>query len=104
MTEDENIFLDKKYSLSDIFIFLPQKYEKIYFIFYLIVTPYIIGVFFIFIYVANMQVDIYLSFHYRYEPLFAWAIGYEILATIFVVFLIIKYNFFFDHKSTSKSS
>ena len=91
----KNVFKDKNLKkeiiLSDIPIFFPKGYEKIYLIAYILLLPYIGGIFFIFFYIADAKKEIFLALNDSASFLFTWAIGYEILVFFTLCYFIIKW-------------
>ena len=79
----------KNINLSEIPIFFPQGYEKVYLISYIFLAPYIVGEIFLFLYIANADKLLFLSLTPENFFIFAWAIGYEILITTLILYLII---------------
>ena len=85
----QKTFIKRKIHLTDIPIFFPPGYEKIYLIAYIALVPYIVGIFFTFFYIAEAKRELFLSLNEEASFLFTWAIGYEIIAlsSLFYIFL-----------------
>ena len=94
-------FIKKQLHLSDIAIFLPKGYEKIYLVAYLFLLPYITGSFFLYFYVANSKKELFLSLNDDSSFILTWTLGYEILAVIAILYLMIKW--FLVVKKSTKS-
>jgi len=65
----------------------PERYEKIFLAIYFISLPYILGLIFFFFYVAEGKLDVFIAVNQDSPFLMVWAIGYEILAIILLVWI-----------------
>jgi len=81
-------------------LFFPEGYEKIFIAIYFITLPYIAGVMFQYFYIADSRVEIFLPIYENSMAILIWAIGYEIIAAIMLLY-IIKLAFSF-HSSNGK--
>ncbi|MDQ7084205.1 MAG: hypothetical protein Q9M36_04400 [Sulfurovum sp.] len=70
---------------------------------YFISLPYITGLIFQFFYIADGKVDLYLSLSKESSFLFAWAIGYEILAVLLLTYIMKMAISFSRQKSNAQS-
>jgi len=84
------------------FIFMPEGYEKIFLTLYFLLIPYLIGLLFLFFFVAHTSVTNFTSMNLT-TFVIVWAIGYEIVGTI--ILIIIFYSAFnFKKKSPQTRS
>lgn len=81
-------FSNQNVDLAKTPLFFPAGFEKIFLTIYFITLPYITGLLFQFFYIADGKVELYLSLSENSSFLFAWAIGYEILATLLILYII----------------
>lgn len=81
-------FSEQNVDLAKTPLFFPAGFEKVFLGIYFISLPYITGLLFQFFYIANGKVELYLSLSENSSFLFAWAIGYEILATLLILYII----------------
>ena len=68
---------------------------------YFITLPYITGLLFLFFYVAEGKAELFFSLNDDSSFIMSWAIGYEILATLFILY-IIKSAIAFSMKNRTK--
>ena len=83
-------------------LFFPEGYEKIFIAIYFITLPYIAGVLFQYFYIADAKMEIFLPIYQNSLTILIWAIGYEIIAVI-VLLYIMKLAFSF-HSSNGKKA
>jgi len=81
-------FSKQKIEMEQAPFFFPPGYEYIFLSVYVLTIPYVTGILFLFFYIANANFELFLSINGKSAFLFTWAIGYEILATIFFIFII----------------
>jgi len=81
-------FTQKEVSLSNTPLFFPESFEKVFLAVYFIVLPYIAGLLFLFFYVAEGKSELFLSLNDDSSFILTWAIGYEVLATLAILFII----------------
>jgi hypothetical protein len=93
-------------------LFFPEGFEMIFLAIYFVTLPYIAGVLFIFIYIAGGKIDLFISVYEKEVFILTWAIGYEIIAGLALLWMIklsigfanesqkqdTKKNSFADHK------
>ena len=96
-------FTRQEVDLTDSPLFFPQGFEKVFLGIYLVVLPYIAGLLFLFIYVAEGKTELFLSLNDDSSFILTWAIGYEIIATLAII-LIIKSAISFSLKNSRKSN
>ena len=82
--ESKESYFSKKINLNQI-LNLPDGLQQIVFFIFFILIPYVVGLLFILITRLDM---VSLQSQKISEFLFFWTIGYELLATILIVFLI----------------
>jgi len=68
-------------------LFFPEGYEKLFIGIYFISLPYIIGVLFQYFYIADANMDIFLPLYDKSMFVLLWAIGYEILAVLTLLYI-----------------
>ena len=81
-------FSEKEVKLSDTPLYFAQGFEKIFLTLYFIALPYITGLLFLFFYVAAGDYKLFLSLDQGSSFILTWAIGYEILATLTLLYII----------------
>jgi len=81
-------FAQQEVDLTQMPLFFPEGYEKIFLTIYVLFLPYIAGVIFQFIYIAETHIELFLSLNEKASFIFTWLIGYEILATIILLYII----------------
>ena len=83
-----NKFSQKDVELSETPLFFPEGFEKIFLVIYMISLPYIIGLLFLFFVVAESNVERFLAVNEESAFFLTWAIGYEILAVLIILWII----------------
>ena len=83
-------------------LFFPEGFEKIFMLIYFIILPYIAGLFFLFFYVAEGSIELFVSMNDQSSFLLTWTIGYEIIAAI-IILSIVKMAIGFAHASRQPS-
>jgi len=83
-------YTQQNVTLSDTLLFFPEGFEHVFLAIYFMSLPYFAGLFFLFLYVANGDYNIFLSLDNANSYILTWAIGYEVLATI--ILLVIAKN------------
>jgi hypothetical protein len=79
-------FSQQEVDLAKTPLFFPEGYEKFFMTLYFIMLPYIAGLMFQFFYIADSRVELYLSLSKNSSFILVWAIGYEILATLILLY------------------
>ncbi len=82
-----NKFTGKKVTFDDTPLFFPEGFEKIFLAIYFVSLPYIAGVLFLFFYVADGKVEVFSSLNQESSFILTWAIGYEILAVLALLYI-----------------
>jgi len=94
-------FLQQEVNLKSTPLYFPEGFEKIFLAMYFILLPFITGLLFLFFYISKGSYEVFLSLNQDYFFILTWAIGYEILA-ILILLYIIKSAFSFSKKNTHK--
>ena len=95
-------FSQQKVKLSNTpFLFFPRGLENIALLIYAIFLPYVVGIIFIFTYVANGKSELFSYLNTQSSYILTWAIGYEILAFLGLLY-IVKNAIMFAKESSSK--
>jgi hypothetical protein len=81
-------FSQQEVDLSETPLFFPEGYEKLFIAIYFVSLPYIAGLLFQFFYIADGRKELFLSLNEQSSFILTWAIGYEIIATIILLFII----------------
>ena len=81
-------FAQQDVELSQTPLFFPEGFEKVFLVIYIISLPYIIGLLFLFFVVAEANVERFLSINGESAFFLTWAIGYEILAGLILLWII----------------
>jgi hypothetical protein len=81
-------FSQQDVDLSETPLFFPEGFEQVFLGIYFISLPYIAGLIFQFFYIADAKVELFLSLNEQSSFLLTWTIGYEIIATIILLFVI----------------
>jgi len=69
-------------------LFFPKGFEKPFLAIYFISLPYIAGLMFQFFYISNAKIDLFLSLNEKSLFILTWAIGYEIIAALMLVYIV----------------
>ena len=81
-------FTQKEVDLAETPLFFPEGFEKIFLAIYFVTLPYIAGLLFLFFYVAEGSVDLFLSLSEEQSLFLTWAIGYEIIAALIILWIV----------------
>jgi len=82
--------LSHNVELKKTFLLFPEGLEKIFLAFYGAIIPYILGLIFLFTYIAEYDFSKFSTLYCNQPYPLTWCIGYEILAVIIILF-IVKY-------------
>jgi len=85
---DSDSFSQQEVTFDDTPLFFPDGFEKIFLLIYFVSLPYITGLLFLFFYVAEGKQELFLSLNEESSFLMTWAIGYEILAGLILLYII----------------
>jgi hypothetical protein len=100
-SKDNVKFLQQEVDLKSTPLYFPEGFKKIFLTMYFILLPYITGLLFLFFYISKGKYEIFLSLNQDYFFILTWAIGYEILA-ILILLYILKSAFSFGKKNIRK--
>jgi len=81
-------FAQQDVDLENTPLFFPDGFEKLFIAIYFVSLPYIAGLLFLFFYVADAKPELFLSLNEESSFILTWAIGYEILAAIVLLYII----------------
>ncbi len=85
--DEENVsFLNQDVNLVDSILF-PEGYENLMLAVYFLTVPYIAGLLFIFFYIGKGDTTIFLSLNEEHSFLITWAIGYEVVALLILLWI-----------------
>lgn len=92
-SKETRIQASKKFSkqevdLAQTLLFFPEGFEKIFLAIYFVTLPYIAGLLFLFFYVAEGKPELFLSLNKESSFILTWAIGYEIIAGLILLWVI----------------
>ncbi len=80
-------FTGKVVTFDDTPLFFPEGFEKIFLAIYFVLLPYIAGLLFLFFYVSNGKVEVFSSLSQESSFILTWAVGYEILAVLALLYI-----------------
>ncbi len=108
MPKNQAKAMPKKFGQQDVDLaqtplFFPEGFEKIFLFIYFITLPYIAGLFFLFFYVAEGSIDLFVSLNDQSSFMLTWTIGYEIIAAI-IILSIVKMAIGFANESRKPSA
>jgi len=81
-------FTKQEVKLQDTPLFFPEGFEKIFLAVYFVSLPYILGLLFLFFYIAEGKFEVFVSVNKESPFIMTWAIGYEILAVLIILWII----------------
>ncbi|HHO65693.1 MAG TPA: hypothetical protein ENJ71_04130 [Epsilonproteobacteria bacterium] len=81
-------FTQQEVDLTETPLFFPAGFEKIFLAIYFITLPYIAGLLFLFFYVAEGKAELFLSLNDESSFILTWAIGYEIIAALLLLYIV----------------
>ena len=84
----EDSFAKQKVTFDDTPLFFPEGFEKIFLAIYFITLPYVAGLLFLFFYVADGKKELFLALNDDSSFFLTWAIGYEIIAGLIILWII----------------
>jgi hypothetical protein len=80
-------FSQQEVNLQNVPLFFVEGFEKLFLAIYFISLPYIAGLFFLFFHIAKGKTEIFLSLNDESSFILTWAIGYEIIATLILLYI-----------------
>ena len=84
--KEDKDFLDQDVDLTSSILF-PDGYEYLMLAIYFITIPYLAGLLFIFFYIGKGDTTVLLSLNDDNSFLITWAIGYEVVASIILLWI-----------------
>ena len=81
-------FAQQEVDLENTPLFFPEGFEKLFIAIYFVSLPYITGLLFLFFYVAEAKSELFLSLNEESSFILTWAIGYEILAALILLYIV----------------
>lgn len=87
--EKEEDFLSQEIDYRN-FVFAPEGYEAPVFFVYLLTLPYLIGLSFLFLFVARASYEYFLEFNLS-SYFVIWAIGYEVSAFLLLIIIFLAW-------------
>lgn len=103
--QSENNFGKQEVKYEDTPLFFPPGLEKIFLLIYFVSLPYIAGLLFFFIYIAKSNYEAFLKLVQESSFIMVWAIGYEILAALVLLYIIkMAITFSIENKPGSKNN
>lgn len=91
-------FSQQEIDLQKTPLFFPEGFEMIFMGIYFAILPYIAGILFLFFYVADSSADLFSSIYEQSFFVLTWSMGYEILATLLLLY-VIKMSLTFANKN-----
>ena len=83
-----NSFGKQEIRYEDTPLFFPPGLEKLFLLIYFVSLPYIAGLLFLFVYVAKSKYETFLTLVQESSFFMTWAIGYEILAVLILLYIV----------------
>ncbi|HHE05807.1 MAG TPA: hypothetical protein ENK90_01645 [Epsilonproteobacteria bacterium] len=85
--ESDN-FSQQQITFEDTPLLFPAGLEKLFLLIYFVTLPYIAGLMFLFFYVGEGRTELFLSLNEDSSFILTWAIGYEILAGLILLYIV----------------
>ncbi len=85
---NEDSFAKQEVTFENTPLFFPEGFEKLFLLIYFITLPYIAGLLFLFFYVANGKKTLFLSLNDNSSFILTWAIGYEVIAVLIILWIV----------------
>lgn len=101
LVDSQTGFAHQDIELSNSPLFFPPGYESVFLVLYIVFLPYLTGLLFLFLYVAQGDINVFNSLSSESSFLFSWCIGYECLAAL-ALLLIIKNAILFSAKRVKR--
>ena len=86
--DNKKNFLQQDVTFDDMPLFFPEGFEKFFLTVYIITLPYIAGMAFLFLYIAHGNRSLFLTLYQETPFVVMWAIGYEIIAAVILVWIV----------------
>jgi len=88
LKNDNDNFSQQKVTFDDTPLFFPAGMEKAFLLIYFLTLPYIAGLMFLFFYVGEGKTELFLSINEESSFILTWAIGYEIIAALLLMYIV----------------
>jgi hypothetical protein len=88
LKNESDKFSQKQITFEDSPLLFPEGFEKLFLLLYFILLPYIAGLMFLFFYVGDGKTELFLSLNENSSFILTWAIGYEILAGLTLLYIV----------------
>jgi len=85
---DNDHFGQQKITYDDTPLVFPAGFEKLFLLAYFIALPYVAGLIFLYFYVGGGKTELFLSISEESSFILTWAIGYEILAALLLLYIL----------------
>lgn len=85
----EDGFFQKSLDYRD-FVFSPEGYEGIVLSLYILIIPYLMGLLFLFLFIAEASYEYFLQFNLT-SFFVIWAIGYEVCAVLILIGILVAW-------------
>ena len=85
---ENNTFSQKQIVFEDTPLFFPAGLEKLFLLIYFIILPYLAGIIFLFFYIGEGDFQLFLSLNKNSSFILTWIIGYEILASLILLYIV----------------
>jgi hypothetical protein len=82
-------FASQKVDFKD-YLFVPDQWEFVAYTIYVVSVPYVVGAFFLFLFVANASWENFQLLNLNAFPI-VWLIGYEIVSICLLIWIMILY-------------
>ncbi|HFS85327.1 MAG TPA: hypothetical protein ENK72_01775 [Epsilonproteobacteria bacterium] len=86
-TKDKK-FSNKEVDLKETPLFFPAGFEKLFLVIYFMSLPYVVGLIFSFVYLSKSHYETFLRINRESPFILTWAIGYEIIAILIILYVI----------------
>ena len=70
-------------------LLFPEKYAKLFLVFYIVLIPFLVGHLFLFTYISKFNFDVYTAICTENSSLLTWCMGYEGFALFFFLIVFI---------------
>ncbi len=81
-------FSQQDVDFTDTPLYFAEGFEKVFLAIYFVSLPYVAGLLFLFFWVADGEYEVFLSLNQESSFILTWAIGYEIIAGLMLLFII----------------
>ncbi|HFQ62620.1 MAG TPA: hypothetical protein ENK39_10030 [Epsilonproteobacteria bacterium] len=88
LKNESDKFSQKQITFEDTPLLFPAGFEKFFLLIYFVTLPYIAGLMFLFFYVGEGKTELFLSLNEDSSFILTWAIGYEILASLILLYIV----------------